>query len=140
MIRDRKNIDRLYQEKLKDLEITPNEQLWENIQSKLPVKKRRIIPLWLKLSGVAAGLLLMFTIGNSILSNKELPIGGGENSVVETEKNEDDKVNSTDNNSSTKENEIIEDLKRDSNKKLFLCGNAGWAKRGWTFSQGSYVV
>ena len=110
MIRDRKNIDRLYQEKLKDLEITPNEQLWENIQSKLPVKKRRIIPLWLKLSGVAAGLLLMFTIGNSIFSNEELPIGGGENSVVETEKNEDDKVNSTDNNSSTKENEIIEDL------------------------------
>lgn len=56
---DKKNIDRLFQEKFKDFEVTPPEFVWENIEEKLrEKKKRRVIPLWIKLSGVAAVLVI----------------------------------------------------------------------------------
>ena len=63
----RKNIDRLFQEKFKDFEVNPPETSWGNIEAKLDEKKRRrIIPFWWKLSGVAAVFLLGFLISKSI--------------------------------------------------------------------------
>ncbi len=61
---ERKNIDRLFQERFEDFEATPMESAWSNIEAKLDEKKkRRIIPFWWKLTGVAAvfliGLLLV---------------------------------------------------------------------------------
>lgn len=53
---DKKNIDRLFQEKFKDFEAAPDPQVWVNIEAALREKKRRIIPFWLRLSGVAAAL------------------------------------------------------------------------------------
>ncbi|MCW4469204.1 hypothetical protein OGH69_09525 [Flavobacterium sp. MFBS3-15] len=72
---DKKNIDRLFQEKFKDFEITPPEFVWENIEEKLrEKKKRRVIPLWIKLSGVAAvliiGSVLTMPYFNGIDTNK----------------------------------------------------------------------
>ena len=32
---DKKNIDRFFQERFKDFEMYPNEQVWENIQTEL---------------------------------------------------------------------------------------------------------
>lgn len=56
---ERKNIDRLFQEKFKDFEVTPPDFVWENIQEALQEKKkRRAIPIWIRLSGVAAVLLI----------------------------------------------------------------------------------
>lgn len=57
---EKKNIDRLFQEKLKDFEVAPPEQSWEDISSRLPQsnKPRRVVPLWFRVSGVAAVLLL----------------------------------------------------------------------------------
>ncbi|QYJ69105.1 hypothetical protein [Flavobacterium litorale] len=56
---EKKNIDRLFQEKFKDFEATPPEFVWENIEAELKEKKkRRVIPIWFKLGGVAAVLLL----------------------------------------------------------------------------------
>lgn len=68
---EKKNIDRLFQEKLKNFEATPNDAVWENIQANLNNKKRkrRVIPIWWKVAGVAALLVLLFTVGNSILSD-----------------------------------------------------------------------
>ena len=65
---DKKHIDRLFQEKLKDFEAVPNDAIWESIKLKLHEKKRkrRVIPLWWQMAGVAAVLALLFTIGNSI--------------------------------------------------------------------------
>ncbi|MFD0863069.1 outer membrane beta-barrel protein [Sungkyunkwania multivorans] len=62
---DQKNIDRLFQERFKDFEVVPEDRVWENIEATLQEKKRkrRIIPLWLKLGGVAAVLALLFMIG-----------------------------------------------------------------------------
>lgn len=56
---ERKNIDRLFQEKFKDFEVAPPEFVWENIREALEEKKkRRVIPIWIRLSGVAAVLLI----------------------------------------------------------------------------------
>lgn len=58
---DKKNIDRLFQEKFKDFEVEPNEQIWIHIDAALrEKKKRRVIPIWFKLTGIAAGLILGF--------------------------------------------------------------------------------
>jgi hypothetical protein len=59
-MKENKNIDRLFQEKFKDFEAKPPEMAWQNIKNKLnkKEKKRRVIPFWLKASGIAASLLL----------------------------------------------------------------------------------
>lgn len=55
---EKKNIDRLFQEQLKDFEVHPPEFVWENIREKLEEKKkRRAVPIWFRYSGVAAGLV-----------------------------------------------------------------------------------
>lgn len=60
---ERKNIDRLFQEKFKDFEAEPSEQSWKNIEARLNKKKnRKVIPFWFKLSGIAAALLIGFFI------------------------------------------------------------------------------
>ena len=64
---DKKNIDRLFQERFKDFESVPNENVWNNIHDALhQKKKRRVIPLWWKLSGIAAGFILVFFTFNQI--------------------------------------------------------------------------
>ena len=61
-MKEQKNIDRLFQEKFKDFEMAPPEMAWKNIEARLKEKKkkRRVIPFWLKTSGIAASLLLGF--------------------------------------------------------------------------------
>jgi hypothetical protein len=79
---DKKHIDRLFQEKLKDYEITPNNSVWENIESELNSrqKQKKGIPLWYKIAGFAASLLLLITIGNSFFnSNNDIPEENGVN-------------------------------------------------------------
>ncbi len=68
-MKTRKNIDRLYNERLKDVETTPREDVWKNIAARLPKKekKKRIIPIWYKIAGVAAVIALLVTVGNTIL-------------------------------------------------------------------------
>ncbi|MEZ0007371.1 hypothetical protein ABH942_002752 [Flavobacterium sp. 28YEA47A] len=67
---EKKNIERLFQEKFKDFEATPSPEVWDNIEAKLKEKKkRRVIPLWLRLSGIAAILLIGFMIGDGIINN-----------------------------------------------------------------------
>lgn len=60
-MKDKKNIDRLFQEKFKDFEVAPPDLIWHNLETQLEEKqkKRRVIPFWFKLSGVAA----IFIIG-----------------------------------------------------------------------------
>ena len=69
---ERKNIERLFQEKFKDFEVVPEPKVWDNIEAELKKKKkRRVIPIWFRLSGTAAILLIGLIIGNGILQNKE---------------------------------------------------------------------
>ena len=76
---DKKNIDRLFQEKFKDFEVAPNDAVWDRINESLPKKKkkRRVIALWWQVGGVAAMLALMLTVGVSVFnngSNEDVPI------------------------------------------------------------------
>jgi hypothetical protein len=66
---EKKNIDRLFQEKFKDFEELPPDFVWDNIREKLEEKKkRRVIPLWFKLSGVAALLIMGLLLGGFYLN------------------------------------------------------------------------
>jgi len=58
-MKEKKNIERLFQEKFKNFESQPPTDAWSNIQKNLHPErqKRRVIPLWIKLSGIAAFLL-----------------------------------------------------------------------------------
>lgn len=56
---EKKNLDRLFQEKFKDFEATPPEFVWDNLEEILQKKKkRRVVPLWWRMGGVAAVLIL----------------------------------------------------------------------------------
>ena len=68
---EKKNLDRLFQEKFKDFEYEPNEQVWLNIEAALKEKKedRKIIPFWFRLSGIAAALLIGLFAYNSFFGD-----------------------------------------------------------------------
>jgi len=76
---EKKNIDRLFQEKFKDFEAAPPEFVWDNIREALEEKKKkRVIPIWIRLSGVAALLIIGLLAGLQIMSG----INPNDNPVV----------------------------------------------------------
>ena len=63
-MRDFKNIDRLFQENLKDFEVSPPDEAWDSIENRLiPRSNKRGLPFWFKISSIAALLVLFFSIG-----------------------------------------------------------------------------
>ncbi len=70
-----KNLDHLFQEKLKSFEDVPDEKVWKSIEASLDKKKKnqKFIPIWWRLAGVAAALaILLYVInpfGNTTDSN-----------------------------------------------------------------------
>ena len=61
---ERKNIDRVFQENLKDLEVYPNKRVWNSIEGKLNGRPSKpAIALWKKLSGAAVMLVALVTTG-----------------------------------------------------------------------------
>ena len=63
-MRDLKNIDRLFQENLKDFEVSPPTKAWNAIEKQLAKpSKKRYIPIWAKISSIAALLALLFSVG-----------------------------------------------------------------------------
>lgn len=69
----KKNIDDLFQEKLKDFDEAPDERVWKAIAASLDKQKnsRKIIPLWWKISGLAAGLALLLYVVNPFKNSLE---------------------------------------------------------------------
>ena len=63
-MKENKNIERLFQEKFKDFEVSPPDFVWENIQEKLNTKenKRRVIPFWFKTAGIAASFVAIVSV------------------------------------------------------------------------------
>ncbi|WP_339836604.1 hypothetical protein [uncultured Flavobacterium sp.] len=87
-MKEQKNIERLFQEKFKDFEVAPPEMAWNNIEARLneKKKKRRVIPFWFKISGIAASLFLgfyIYSLFNSLTIEKKID----QNSIVVEEKN-----------------------------------------------------
>ena len=107
---EKKNIDRLFQEKLKDFEVMPDEKVWYNIEAELKEKKkRRVIPIWWKLSGVAA-LFLFGVLGYNFIINSEKITIGNDNTIVLDENKETNTQKLIQPNSKTNtlpENEVV---------------------------------
>lgn len=63
-MKELKNIDRLFQENLKDFEVSPPSEAWDAIENRLmPRTKKSGIPFWLKISSIAALFILFFSVG-----------------------------------------------------------------------------
>ncbi len=116
-MKERKNIDRLFQEKLKDFEAVPPENLWENIAEKLKEKKkkRRVIPIWWKLSGVAAIFILGWSglnyYNNTLKTNPiiEQNVVDGNNTESSIQSNENNEIENDSQNAlvnNTEENSV----------------------------------
>jgi len=65
-MKTKKHIDRLFKEQFKHLDATPPPVVWENISAALQKGKapKRLVPLWYKLAGVAAALVMFLGIGS----------------------------------------------------------------------------
>ncbi|WP_024741047.1 hypothetical protein [Tenacibaculum maritimum] len=80
------NIDKLFQEKLQNLAVSPRPEVWSNIERKLEKKKRVPIPIWWFLGGVAAILVVGMVLYPLYFSDIEIiSLGEGEVDIVTTE-------------------------------------------------------
>jgi len=102
---DKKHIDRLFQEKLKDFEVFPDTEVWKNIEQQLvKKKKRRVFPLWLRFGSAAAVLLLISSsifFNNTTKSTSTIPETNSIITNVDTD--DDDKKVLKENNTFIKE-------------------------------------
>ena len=106
---EKKHIDKLFKEHLKDFEVAPNDAVWERIENELnkDKRKRRVIPIWWKVAGVAAALVLMFTVSYRLLNNQENSVN---TKTVNTEKTNNNSQNTDETN--TSELNTSEDLEQ----------------------------
>jgi hypothetical protein len=69
-MKEKKYIDRLYQEKFRDFEATPRDAVWKSIAAELQKEEKRrpvVAPLWYRLAGVAAILAFLVLMGDWLL-------------------------------------------------------------------------
>jgi|GEM_PF-6724351 len=61
-----KDIDKIYRRRFEGAKMPPPQDSWENILSQLPPKKakRRLLPIWVQLGGVAAAVALLLTLSS----------------------------------------------------------------------------
>lgn len=92
-MKDYKNIDRIFQENLKDFEVFPPNNSWNAIEKQLaPTSKKRHIPIWVKVSSVAALLVLFFSIGTIFL----LPTNNFTKNLIFNSDKQKEKLNNKD--------------------------------------------
>ncbi|RRQ49974.1 hypothetical protein DZC72_05165 [Maribacter algicola] len=83
----KKHLDKFFQEKFKGFEETPDDKVWVAIASSLDrKKKKRILPLWWRLAGVAAVVVFSFLLLNPFDTGNYPNV----NSVTDTEQKESD--------------------------------------------------
>lgn len=68
---ENKNIDRLYQEKMKNLEVLPGPHVWSAIEGRIKKKKRRVLPIWWYSGSIAALFILGIFLFQSPKNNLE---------------------------------------------------------------------
>ena len=93
---NKKHIDRVFQEKLKDFEVSPRSKVWQNIKGELEQSddNRKVFPIWLRMAGVAALLLILLTIGNTVISDTS---NSNNDTIVDTENILNPPINQTNN-------------------------------------------
>ncbi|EAQ39602.1 hypothetical protein MED134_08926 [Dokdonia sp. MED134] len=98
-MKEKKNIDRLFQEKFKNFEAHPSERVWADIVKNQKKDNRRVIPLWWKVGGIAAGLVLLFGLGTLLLpsdSTEATPLVNQDTITTQSETNQSVVKNSID--------------------------------------------
>ncbi|SKB52401.1 hypothetical protein SAMN05660776_1627 [Salegentibacter holothuriorum] len=116
-MKERKNIDRLYQEKFRDFAPEPNPELWNKIAGKLKEKDEKkpfILPLWMKLGGVAAVLALV--LGGYYFSQNNFT---GTNVVFEVEESAKPQINFPEINKNEKFTNALEVLKNNIKETIY---------------------
>ena len=95
-MKENKNIERLFQEKFKDFEALPPEDSWDFIADRLhKKKKKRIIPIWFQLSGVAASIILVGGLmWNFTAQNETELLPAFENTIVNGKETNNNEINS----------------------------------------------
>ncbi|WAC01131.1 hypothetical protein N7U66_13300 [Lacinutrix neustonica] len=117
---EKKHIDRLFQEKFKDFEAKPKDTVWNAIQNQLEpaAVQPKVMPLWLRLAGVAALVVLLFTIGNTFLESNTSE--GNTETIVDTKVDTNGNPENTNsasktNNTASTENETVSEKKPENN-------------------------
>ena len=105
IMKENKNIDELFKEGFKNFEATPSPDVWNKIEAKLKEDDdRKVIPLWIKLAGIAALLALLFTVGNAVFNSS---ITNTTNPIVTEDTTEINQQNSEENNNN-QNNVVVE--------------------------------
>ncbi|SHH08066.1 outer membrane beta-barrel protein [Flagellimonas flava] len=98
----KKNLEQLFREKLGDFHEVPDEKVWKSIEASLDKKKRkRVVPIWWQLGGVAAVLAILLYVfgpfGNEVV-DEQIQVTETENKrTTEPENNTaDELLNSAD--------------------------------------------
>jgi len=110
-VRDFKNIDRIFQENLKDFEVFPPNKAWSAIEKQLdtqPVKKP--VPFWVKTASIAALFVLFFSVGTIYL----LPEAKFSKNFLLNRIINSDSI--SDNNSEKPENKEVKKINKDINE------------------------
>ena len=110
-MRDFKNIDRIFQENLKDFEVFPPNKAWSAIEKQLdtqPVKKP--VPFWVKTASIAALFVLFFSVGTIYL----LPEAKFSKNFLLNRIINSDSI--SDNNSEKPENKEVKKINKDINE------------------------
>ncbi len=105
---ERKNIEHLFQEKLDNYTSIPPEEVWNAIEIELNKnkEKRRIIPFWWKISGIAALLVLGYSLYTITTNYSEKNTTPTNESIVGKETVKPTPTNSENNASKEVENQI----------------------------------
>jgi len=117
---NKKHIDRVFQEKLKDFEVSPSSKVWQNIKGELEQSddNRKVFPIWLRLAGVAAILLILLTIGNAVVSESGV---SNNDKIVDTENILNTPVNQINN---LNNNSNVDELQKASQDEVLTNVNA----------------
>ncbi len=102
-MKEKKNIDRLFQEKFKDFEKSPKADMWDKISAELDKKsappKSKVIPLWMTLGSIAAVLAVILAV---VLFNNHGQLFSNDPEVVfDNPETDNQNTNASDNNSET---------------------------------------
>lgn len=80
---DHKNIDNLFKKQLENLEVSPKERVWSNIETQLKKKKRKVFPFWW-FSGAAAAILVLGMFLYPFLQDENQNINKNSDEIITT--------------------------------------------------------
>ncbi len=86
-MKENHDIDRLFQESFKDFEVEAPKNAWANIEKELKSSRKKVLPLWQKISAAAAVIAVLILAGSQWLigvntDNKFTPVVNSTNEIL----------------------------------------------------------